>query len=169
MWSISPLWIIHDDRILHSVQMMNCLVMNRVAMIWFRYVSGWMLCFFLQFFRCKLMTFWLFVHYIEIFFVEGTKNFVHCSELAGVHYREAHLQLKTTRGDPDMRSNGRCSLTEVSLYLITGKRVFTLKSEVGSRWTEWRELCGTTNRFFALMLNWMSVLSSLLYLSMVVL
>ena len=50
------------------------------------------------------------VHYIEVFSAEGTKKSVHCSELGGVHYIEAHLQQKSIGGDQDTRSNRRCSL-----------------------------------------------------------
>ncbi len=35
------------------------------------------------------------VHYTEVFFAEGTKKGVHCSELGGVHYIEVHLQQKS--------------------------------------------------------------------------
>ena len=38
------------------------------------------------------------VHYIEVFFTEGIKKSVHCSELGGVHYIEVHLQQKLIGG-----------------------------------------------------------------------
>jgi hypothetical protein len=38
------------------------------------------------------------VHYTEVFFAEGTKKGVHCSELGGVHYIEVHLQQKSIGG-----------------------------------------------------------------------
>jgi hypothetical protein len=38
------------------------------------------------------------VHYTEVFFAEGTKKGVYCSELGGVHYIEVHLQQKSTGG-----------------------------------------------------------------------
>ena len=38
------------------------------------------------------------VHYMEVFFDEGTKNRVHCSELGGVHYIEVLLQQKLIGG-----------------------------------------------------------------------
>ena len=38
------------------------------------------------------------VHYIEVFFTEGIKKSVHCSELGGVHYIEVYLQQKLIGG-----------------------------------------------------------------------
>jgi len=35
---------------------------------------------------------------MEVFFAEGTKKSVRCSELGGVHYIEVHLQQKSIGG-----------------------------------------------------------------------
>jgi hypothetical protein len=39
-----------------------------------------------------------YVHYIEVFFAEGTNKSVHCSELGDVHYIEVRLQQNSIGG-----------------------------------------------------------------------
>jgi hypothetical protein len=53
---------------------------------------------FFSFFHTRTHTFYICVHYIEVFFAEGTKKSVHCSELGGVHYIEVRLQQKSIGG-----------------------------------------------------------------------
>jgi len=75
--------------------------------------------------QCSLRIFFLFfhartriyfctrVHYAEVFFAEGTKKSVHCSELGGVHYVEVHLQPKSIGGTETRVQIGGVHLVEV--------------------------------------------------------
>ncbi len=53
------------------------------------------------------------VHYIEVFFAQGTKNHVHCSELGGVHYIEVCLQRKPIGGTETRVQTGGVHYIEV--------------------------------------------------------
>jgi hypothetical protein len=53
------------------------------------------------------------VHYIEVFFAEGTKKSVQCSELGGVHYIEVHLQQKLIGGTDTRVHRGGVHYIEV--------------------------------------------------------
>ncbi len=53
------------------------------------------------------------VHYKEVFFDEGTRNSVHCSELGGVHYIEVCLQQKSIGGTKACVQTGGVHYIEV--------------------------------------------------------
>jgi hypothetical protein len=53
------------------------------------------------------------VHYTEVFFAEGTRKSVQCSELGGVHLVEVHLQLKLIGGTHTSVQIGGVHLAEV--------------------------------------------------------
>ena len=65
------------------------------------------------------------VHYIEVFSAEGTKKSVHCSELGGVHYIEAHLQQKSIGGTKTRVQIGGVHFIEV--FINRGFTVFEIK------------------------------------------
>ncbi len=58
-----------------------------------------------------------YVHYIEVFFVAGTKKSVHCSELGGVHYIEVYLQQKSIGGTRTCVQRRGVHFIEVLLYM----------------------------------------------------
>ena len=75
------------------------------------------------------------VHYIEVFFDEGTRKSVHCSEVGGVHYIEVYLQQKSIGGTERCVHMGGVHYTEVftnggfTVYEINMKYKFTEDNE----------------------------------------
>ena len=69
------------------------------------------------------------VHYIEVFSAEGTKKSVHCSELGGVHYIEAHLQQNSIGGTKTRVQIGGVHFIEVFInrgFTKGGKAIYDL-------------------------------------------
>jgi len=62
------------------------------------------------------------VHDIEVFFDEGIRKSVHCSELGGVHYIEVYLQQKSIGGTETRVQIGGVHYTEV--FIKGGFTVF---------------------------------------------
>ena len=70
------------------------------------------------------------VHYIEVFFDEGTRKSVHCSEVGGVHYIEVYLQQKSIGGTERCVHMGGVHYTEVFTnggFTVYYLKLFTIK------------------------------------------